>query len=292
MAQRETFTAPAVIDREELTKLEQEARQRALEQAEQAGARVKQIGDIEKEQVQELLAERAETVKDAPPTETAELQPNTVTENKPETKNAPTMTAEQAEQELVARAKKADAARVDAIGDTPDAKVVKPDGDMLAVQFDGNREVGITTRGLTEDAVETGLTERASTHEAEHTLQETGDQAAELPKTGNPAIDGYRQGFRRLTFRENGAIKAEGGLNGHTAEYAGFVKYADAVKGELNAAGENGDALVHEAGRTVEGFRKIHAALAREAIAKEMKKGNMTAAREAAETADQFTLAA
>lgn len=272
-------TPPATINQQELGVIEQEARKRALEKAAESGDRVAEIGRIEKEEFRAVLDEHkqgadadAETAGTAQPPEATETAAPQPPEAKPK---GDVMTPTQAEAELEQRAKKADAERLAQIAATPDAVVVKPDGDMLAVQHDGTRQVGITARGLDDNAVKTGLTARASKHEHDHTLQETGDQKLELPPTGNPVIDGHRAGFRRLTFREDRSIAAEGGLKDHTPEYHGFVKYADAVKGELNAAGENGEAMVNEAGYTVEGFQKVHAALARAAITKEMKKKGM-----------------
>lgn len=290
-------TPPATIDQQELGIIEKEARQRALDKAAESGKRVTEIGRIEKEEFRAVLEDHkqgaeagAEGAGVTQPPEATEGAAQRPAEAKPK---GDIMTPQQAEMELEARAKKADAKRVAQIAPTPDAVVVKPDGDMLAQQDDSNRQVGITARGLSDDAVESGLTKRAALHEGDHQKQEIGDQKMELPPTGNPTIDGYRAGFRRLTFREDRSIHAEGGLAGHTAEYHGYVKYADAVRGELNAAGENGDAMVRDAGYTVKGFQDVHAALARAAILKQVKQGNLSAAAQAAKDAEvQHALAA
>ncbi len=290
-------TPPATINQQELGIIEKEARQRALDKAAESGKRVTEIGRIEKEEFRAVLedhkqgaeadAEGAGVTQPPEATEGAAQQP---AEAKPK---GDVMTPQQAEMELEARAKKADAQRVAQIAPTPDAVVVKPDGDMLAQQEDATRQVGITARGLDDAAVKSGLTKRAAKHEHDHTLQETGDQKMELPPTGNPTIDGYRAGFRRLTFREDRSIDAEGGLAGHTAEYHGYVKYADAVRGELNAAGKNGEAMVREAGYTVKGFQEVHRELARVAVEKQIKQGNLSAAVQAAKDAEaQHALAA
>lgn len=260
----ETIRNLSTIDGARLDALEQQARQRALDEAAKTGARVREIGAIEKRQVQALLQEEGVTTGAGPQ---GEAKGGVV-------------------QELSTRADAADARRMAAVSETPDAVVMDSTDATIGVQHDGSRTVELATRVLDDAGVQNGLAKRVSEHEGAHREQEEGDQVLELPSTGNAAIDGYRSGFRRLAFRETHSIKAEGGLSGHTPEYHGYVAFTNAVKSELNAAGENGDAMVQEAGKTVAGFQKVHGVLVRSVLMKQFKAGDLAAATKTAQAAE------
>ncbi len=262
----------STIDGARLDAFEQQARQRALEQAAQTGARVSEIGAMEKRCVQELLQQEGVTTTGAGP--------------QGEGRDA-------IEQQLRKRADAADAKRMAAVSETPDAVVMDSKGATVGVQHDGSRSIELATRVLDDAGVEGGLAKRVSLHEGAHREQEEGDQALALPPTGNAEIDSYRHGFRRLAFRETHSIKAEGGLQDHTPEYHGYVRFTNAVASELNAAGENGNALVLEAGKTVAGFQKVHGVLVRSVMTKQLRQGRVLEAVDAAQSAqDTMALAA
>jgi hypothetical protein len=146
----------------------------------------------------------------------------------------------------------------EAVSATPDAHVYRRTDEMAAFQDDGDRSVGIGHDAF-EDLEEA---RRRSKHEGEHRDQEKGDQVMELPTTGNPMIDRERGKLRRRVFREKGSMDAEGGAStDHTEEYQEMDQAADAVAEYVSSSGEDGTRLVQEAGETVQGFEKLHAAI-------------------------------
>jgi hypothetical protein len=160
-----------------------------------------------------------------------------------------------------------DTDRKRAIAATPDAHVFKRTGNMAGYQDDDTNKVGIADDILANPELAT----RVSKHEAKHVEQEGGDEVLKLPETGNPEIDGNREGIRRLVFREDGAIRAEGGLSDHTPEYQGYVKTSKAVARYLDESGQNGERMVEVAGDTSEGFRELQAAMVVAAVKKRIK---------------------
>lgn len=160
--------------------------------------------------------------------------------------------------------------RMEAVAETPDAYVFKRVDATAGVQHDDTRKVG-----LAHDVVgNLDAAKKVAKHEGEHQNQEAGAQVAALPPTGNPIIDKDRH-VNRLALRENLSIKAEGGLSNHTPEYFGYVKTADAYAEVLDDAGHNGRAMVEEAGRTVEGFEKMHQAMFVATIQKQLEEGTL-----------------
>lgn len=139
--------------------------------------------------------------------------------------------------------------RMKNIAAAPDAYVLPSDGTVVGLQHDGTREIGIAGRALDSD--------RVAKHEAKHREQETGDQYVDLPPTGDPKIDEISKLSRRA-LRENGAVKAEGGLKNHTPEYHEYVDSSKSIATYLNAQGMDGDKMVDEAGDTNAGFDKLH----------------------------------
>lgn len=139
--------------------------------------------------------------------------------------------------------------RMASISATPDAHVFERTSSVAGFQEDGTKEVG-----LAHDVVQDPeLAKRVSKHEGRHTEQEGGTEVAATidEKGGTETID-------RLALREADAIDAEGGINGHTPEYEGYVARRDAWQAELDEAGENGKALTEAAARTKEGFVTLH----------------------------------
>ncbi len=157
--------------------------------------------------------------------------------------------------------------RTRAIAATPDAHVFKRTDEKVGYQDDSSRKVGIADDVLTDPKAAT----RISKHEGEHRRQDKGDDVMKLPETGDPEIDGNREGIRRLVFREDKAIKAEGGLSDHTAEYREYVSTSKAVARYLDESGQNGERIVEEAGDTAEGFRELQAAMVVAAVKKRIK---------------------
>lgn len=139
--------------------------------------------------------------------------------------------------------------RMKNIAAAPDAYVLPSDGTVVGLQHDDTREIGIAGRALDSD--------RVAKHEAKHREQEVGDQYVDLPPTGDPKIDEISKLSRRA-LRENGAVKAEGGLKNHTPEYHQYVESSENIASYLNAQGMDGDTMVDEAGDTNAGFEKLH----------------------------------
>ncbi len=148
---------------------------------------------------------------------------------------------------------KSDQERMASIGEAKDAYVFNRTDPTVGVQDDADRRIGLADEILKNPE----QAKRVAAHELEHTKQETGDAILRLPKTVSPIIEHQRGKIRRLTFREHGAIKAEGGLANHTPKYHGFVETSNAVAQYLNEAGESGTELVEEAGLTNAGFQEL-----------------------------------
>ena len=230
-------TSSAVtLDRETIDLVLERSRQIALEQAGEKEEKVADVATLQRNAYKKLLA-------DAQGSDGEAL-------------DRTNLISEETTADIDEAIDKDHADRMSSIGAAPDAYVFKRTDATVGLQHDGDRRIGLADEVL-DDA---DLAKRVSAHEAEHRRQETGNSAAALPETGNADLD-RKGGIDRLTFRENGAIKAEGGLAGHTEEYHGYVQTSDAVAEYLNANGESGDALVTEAGATNEGFAKLHQAI-------------------------------
>lgn len=201
--------------------------EQAFDEAANSKMRVKEVGELHQQKIQELLTGHVD-------------DSQMIVQTSP------------AADSLIAQAEERHRERMANIAAVPDAYVLKEEGNVVGVQHDDTREIGITAAGLTTD--------RVALHEAKHREQEIGAQEVELPLTGDPAIDSMRMLSRRA-LRENGAIKAEGGLQNHTAEYHGYVASSDAIASFLNREGEAGDQLVEEAGDTNAGFDALHTAI-------------------------------
>ena len=248
----EKFTPPSsaiTLDRETIDLVLERSRKIALQQAGETQAKVSTIGSIQRDAYRELLAQ-------AEGADGASMQE--------------TVLSDDTQAEIESRIQSEEQERMTAIAAAPDAYVFRRTDATVGVQHDDDRRIGLADQALEDPA----LLKRVSEHEAAHRRQEVGDQTAALPQTGDATID--RDGaLRRLTFRENDSIAAEGGLNGHTNEYEGFVKTSDAVAAYLDRHGEDGQALVTEAGRTDEGFAKMHqkvlAAAVREKMQEQLK---------------------
>jgi hypothetical protein len=232
-------TAPAAVDTKLVGELVDASRDKAMEKAGESEARVSAIQDIQKEEVKQLLGGA----------------------------DGNTSGAEQliaaAEQEIADE----HAERMTTIKDTPDAYVFERTDATAGVQHDDTREVGLADDVLMnpENA------KKVSAHEGEHLKQDAGHQTAAIPETGDKQIDGQNGGFSRRMFRENGAVKAEGGLRNHTQEYHDWVKTAAATAKYLNEEGADGDRLVKAAGETNAGFAELTQTLATVAIRKRIR---------------------
>lgn len=153
--------------------------------------------------------------------------------------------------------------RMTMVAAAPDAYVFKREDATAGVQDDSDRSIGIA-----HDVLDSPL---VAMHEAEHRRQETGDQVATLPETGDAVIDA-EDILQRRAMREDGAITAEGGVRHHTDEYRGFVRRADAIENYLNAAGEDGKGLRRKAALSNAGFAEMHDAMVRAAIRNRLRK--------------------
>ena len=162
---------------------------------------------------------------------------------------ATTPVAPDIEDEIIEGAEKEHDERMKNIEAAPDAYVLPSEGTVVGLQHDDTRKIGIAGRALDSD--------RVAKHEAKHREQEIGDQYVDLPPTGDPKIDEISKLSRRA-LRENGAVKAEGGLKDHTPEYHKYVESSESIATYLNAQGMDGDKMVDEAGDTNAGFDTLH----------------------------------
>ncbi|MBP7114294.1 MAG: hypothetical protein KBA40_02460 [Candidatus Peribacteraceae bacterium] len=155
------------------------------------------------------------------------------------------------------------AERMKNIAAAKDAYVLPDEGTVVGLQHDGTREIGIAGRGLKDD--------RVAKHEAKHREQEAGDESVDMPLTDDPEIAEIRQLSRRA-LRENGAVKAEGGLKDHTPEYHEYVNSSNRIAKYLKAQGMDGGALVEEAGDTNAGFDKLHQSIVLASVKQRIEK--------------------
>jgi len=243
--QRSPETPSAQIDQETMKELVLTSRSNALERAGETEAAVKDVRTLQKQEMAKLL------YGDAKGTDGA-AEGSGDMELPPETQQA--LDDEHEE-------------RMKALGDAQDAYVFTRTDQTAAVQDDSDRSIGIAHDGL-EDMDD--LARRAA-HEHEHREQEAGDAVPEIPETGVPVSDKERGSNRRLVFRENGSIKAEGGLKDHTPEYHNFVAVSDATAQYLNEAGANGDELVEAAGKSREGFMRLQQAMVMASLRKRLQ---------------------
>lgn len=230
-------TASAPLDKDLVKDLLEQSRFKALERAGKTEAQVRDVQDIQRKEMQKLLYGNAK---------------GTEGESAQGAMEMPTL-----QPELEQAIKKDDRERMEAINETPDAYVFKREDTAVGVQHDDDRSVGLADEILRDPK----QARNVSKHEGAHRKQEIGDQVATLPETGNPKIDKHRQDFRRLIFREDHAIAAEGGLKNHTSEYRGFVDTAQATEEHLNAVGMEGKKLREDAAKSTEGFRTLQEAL-------------------------------
>lgn len=215
-------TSSAALDTKEIVKrtLDQ-TRELALEEAAQKKLKVSEVKDVQREKIAELF--------------------------KPQ--NSDQTVAPDMEEEIIEAADKEHDERMKNIAAAPDAYVLPSDGTVVGLQHDDTRKIGIAGRALDSD--------RVAKHEAKHREQEVGDQYVDLPPTGDPKIDEISKLSRRA-LRENGAVKAEGGLKDHTPEYHEYVESSESIATYLNAQGMDGDKMVDEAGDTNAGFDQLH----------------------------------
>lgn len=229
----------------------EQSRITALEKAGGAEAKVKDVKEIQKKGMHELLYGNAQgTDGSAAGGEELWLEPEAET------------LIENDHQE-----------RMKSVAAAEDAHVFRRVDETAGVQNDGDRSIGIAHDILLDEKA----AKRVALHEGEHAKQETGAQVAEIPKTGIAAIDKRQGKLERLFFRENGSIKAEGGLDNHTEEYHAYVNTSDATREFLASMGMNGDQLVNDAGRTVKGFETLHRSMVQAVIEKRREESNIPA---------------
>lgn len=231
-------TASAEVDEELVQILYDHSREVGLEQAAESEARVDEVQTLQREEVINLVggdetAAQVQPLVDAVDDKIAEGHTQTMA----------------------------------AIEDTPDAIIFKRKNTMAAYQEDGTGKVGIA-----DDAfVDLNQVKERSRHEGEHIVQEDGAPSAPILKTGDPIIDAKAE-LDRGDSREDGAMKKQGGVSpNQTDDYKAIVKREDAMQKFLTANGENGVALSREAALTNEGFRKMHAAMIRATMRKNME---------------------
>lgn len=240
-----TASAPLTGEREEiLQKAFEITKKKAIEEAARKEVQVKDIKEIQNRKLKELLMGNAKGGDGA--TETGLTSKDLIVEGE-----------RKIEKDAQEREATIDAA--------PDAYVFKRTDATAGVQHDDTREIGLADTVLLNPE----LAERVSKHEAEHREQDAGNQVLELPPTGNPVIDKTRK-IERLALREKLSIDKEGGLNGHTPEYAGYVATAEATAEVLNQGGYNGEKMVEDAGRKVEGFQKLQEAMILSVVKKQL----------------------
>jgi len=157
----------------------------------------------------------------------------------------------------------AHAERMQSIEAAPDAYVFSRTDATAGVQHDGTKEIGIAGDVLQDPE----SANRVSRHEAAHREQEDGAESF-----GFTNEDGEMIEVRRLDLREDDAIRAEGGLSNHTPEYHEYVQHAGDVAGKLDEAGENGTAMVAEAARTQDGFKKVRQKLIEKSVRDKLEK--------------------
>lgn len=244
-------TSPATLDGEILEAAVDAAEKRALEAAGKEELPVRDVQDLQRQELHALLYGDAQG-----------SDGSSATEN---TMELPT--------EAEAALSEDHAERMQAVDAAPDAYVFRRTDATVGVQHDDDRSIGIADEALSD--AET--TKRIATHEAEHRAQEEGDAVASLPETGNPTIDRVRTRFRRLIFREHGAIEAEGGLKDHTPEYHEYSDVASATKEYLNGAGMNGTELVRWAGERRDGFQKLAGAMVSASIRRRLQEQGVVA---------------
>ncbi|MEQ1849273.1 MAG: hypothetical protein ABL890_01645 [Candidatus Peribacteraceae bacterium] len=212
----------------------EQTKQKALEEAGKNEMRVSKVSGVQKQMVQNLLADNEGSEE----SRTLILEVNQKIERQ-------------------------HAERMQSIQAAPDARVFERTDSMAAVQDDNTREIGIADDILADaDAAE-----RAAIHEAKHREQEEGMQTFSYIDENDKQSE-----VRRLPFREDESIEAEGGLKDHTPEYHDYVAHTKEVAEKLNAAGENGHALTREAARSVKGFEKVRQKLIEHSIRTRMEK--------------------
>ncbi len=210
----------------------------ALQQAAQSQSRVKDVRGIQHEKLEELF---------------------TSSEDGPAEPNVEQQSA------LQEARKKVDAisnVREAQTADVADAKVMEQQDSTVGLQKDGSKEILLSDSilGATSLQSRPDLAKKVTKHELAHRMQEDGDASFSLPPTGNPALDENRNEIRRLVFRERDSMEAEGGVHAYTSRKykEQYWNVAEAVKQELNKRGKNGDQLIHNAGKTMDGFRQMH----------------------------------
>lgn len=235
--------------RAELTKeLLEQSEQQALDEAAKTEKKVSEVKDLQRESIMKIINPKG----------------SDGAASGGEDMNIP----EQLSADIKKGIEKSDQERMAAIKSTPDAVVFTRSNEMAAYQEDGTGKVGIGHDAFRD----LDQLEERSLHEGEHLVQEDGTPSAPLLKTDNPIIDAKAE-LDRGDSREDGAMKRQGGVSpNQTDDYKAIVKREDAMQKYLTANGENGVALSREAALTNEGFRRMHAAMIRATIRKNMEK--------------------
>jgi hypothetical protein len=235
------------LDTVQIDHLQELSKQRALEIAAENGTRVEDVQEDQRAEFYRNLVGEAEGGDGAATPANIEVLKSQVSED--------------VQRVVEQRTKEDHDERMEAVESTPDAYVLKPEGNIAGVQHDDSREVGIAPQALEDPSV--------SEHEHAHQLQETGNETLELPvETGEKVLDEAGQ-VERLENRENDAMNAEsGGAKDRPDEYVRYNEVADAERRILNNAGKDGDRLVEQAAKTKAGFVQMHQELVRAAIMK------------------------
>ncbi|MDD5056150.1 MAG: hypothetical protein PHZ00_07860 [Candidatus Peribacteraceae bacterium] len=235
------------LDTVRIDQVQEFSRQRALEIAAEKGARVKDVQEIQRAEFYRELVGEAEGGDGAATPANIEVLKLQVSED--------------VQKVVEERTEEDHNARMEVVEPTPDAYVLKPEGNIAGVQHDDSREVGIAPQALDDPSV--------PEHEHAHQLQETGNATLELPvETGEKVLDEAGQVERREN-REDDAMNAEsGGETDRPAEYVRYQEVADAERRLLNDAGKDGNRLVEQAAKTQEGFVQMHQELVHASIMK------------------------
>lgn len=241
-----TSTALAGSRAELIQKLLEQSEQQALKEAGEKKMKVNAVADLQRKKVMELVNSQGSDGDAAMGEDMSILT---------DIKN-----------DIDKGLQKSDQDRRKSVAPAPDAYVLPEDsGEMVGLQHDGTREIGIAGRALKDD--------RVAKHEAAHRKQEGGAPVAKIPKTGDSVIDAKGGQISRIGQREWDSVRAEGGLKNHTPEYFDHVETTNRIAKYLNENGEAGDALVQKAAMTNDGFREMTEAIQIAAIRKQLKEG-------------------
>lgn len=235
------------FDQDVLHEALQLSRVSAFERAGKENLAVKDVANVQRAELRELLYGKAKGTEGAAVTGPMELP-----------SEAETVIDEEAKE------------REKMLGDAEDTTVFERKDTVAASEDDATRHITVGHDAL-YDLVEL---ERRMAHERTHTQQETGHQVAQILETGVPEIDAQKGIMERVTFRENEAMDEEKKVvdkDDHVPEYKQFQVISKAMAKYITSVGGNGDELVKAAAQTKEGFRNLQQAMIMATVRKEIE---------------------